>query len=166
MDVVFRYDDLTLNPNETDKKVVELFSELNVPLSIAVIPCDSNEKRISVTDSTLLTLLQRDNFEIALHGLTHHRGEFGALNKTETYRRIHKGKQILESETGKTINTFVPPFNAINAYVPEGLQRNSIHILSADMFNSIRGDIQYYPETLGHLMEKSGIWNAAQTAIS
>lgn len=170
VDVVFRYDDLTLNHNETDKKVVELFSELNVPLSIAVIPCDSNEKQISVTDSTLLTLLQRDNFEIALHGLTHqdlqHRGEFGALNETETSRRIHKGKQILESATGKTINTFIPPYNAINAYVPMALQRDSIHILSADMFNSIRSDIQYYPETLGHLMEQMGTWEAAQTTIS
>ena len=170
VNVVFRYDDLTLNPNETDKKVVELFSELNVPLSIAVIPCDSNEQPIPLTDSTLLTQLQSSNFEIALHGLTHqdlqHQGEFVALNKEETYRRIHKGKQILESATGKTINTFIPPYNAINTYVPLALQRDSISILSADMFNNIRGGVQYYPETLGHLMKQTGIWNATQTTIS
>mgnify|MGYP002521716769 FL=1 len=170
VDVVFRYDDLTLNPNETDKKVVALFSELNVPLSIAVIPCDSNEQPIPSTDSTLLARLQSSNFEVALHGLTHqdlqHKGEFGALNEEETYRRIHKGKQILESVTGKTIHTFIPPYNAINTYVPMALQRDSVSIMSADMFNTIRGDIQYYPETLGHLMEQMGIWNAARTTIS
>jgi len=170
VDVVFRYDDLTLDPNDTDKKVIELFSELNVPLSIAVIPCDSNEKPIPSTDLTLLTLLQSNTFEIALHGLTHQdlqrKGEFGALNETETNRRIHKGKQILESATGKKVNTFIPPYNAINAYVPAALQRDSISIMSADMFNTIRGDIQYYPETLGHLMEQMSIWHAAQTTIS
>lgn len=170
VNVVFRYDDLTLNPTETDKKVVELFSELNVPLSIAVIPCDSDEQPIPLTDSILLARLQSSNFEIALHGLTHqdlqHKGEFGALNKEETYRRIHKGKQVLESATGKTINTFIPPYNAINAYVPLALQQDSISILSADMFNNIRGDVQYYPETLGHLMKQTGIWNAAQTTIT
>lgn len=170
VNVVFRYDDLTLNPNETDKKVVELFCELNVPLSIAVIPCDSNEKPIPVTDSTLLARLQSSHFEVALHGLTHqdlqHHGEFGALDETETCRRIHKGKQILESATGKTIHTFIPPFNAVNAYLPQALEQDSILILSADMFNRVRGDIQYYPETLGHLMKQRGIWNAAQTTIS
>lgn len=170
VNVVFRYDDLTLSPNETDKKVVELFGELNVPLSIAVIPCDSNENPIPVTDSTLLARLQSSHFEVALHGLTHqdlqHHGEFGALNEEETCRRIHKGKQILESASGKTIRTFIPPYNAINAYVPQALERDSMYILSADMFNRIRGTIQYYPETLGHLMKERGIWNAAQTTIS
>ena len=34
------------------------------------------------------------------------------------------------------------------------------------MFNSIRSDIQYYPETLGHLMEQMGTWEAAQATIS
>ena len=170
VNVVFRYDDLTLTPNETDKKVVELFNALNVPLSIAVIPCDSDENPIPVSDSTLLARLQSSHFEVALHGLTHqdlqHHGEFGALNKEETCRRIHKGKQILESATGRTIHTFIPPFNAINACVPQALERDSIPILSADMFNRIRGDIQYYPETLGHLMKQTGLWNAAQTTIS
>ncbi len=170
VNVVFRYDDLTLNPNKTDQQVVALFSEMDVPLSIAVIPCDSNEQCIYPTDSVLLTRLLSANFEIALHGLTHQNirngGEFGALDQAETCRRIHKGKQILESVMGKPIRTFIPPFNAINAYVPSALLRDSIQILSAHLFNHERGNIQYFPETLGLLMKQKGIWKAAKTTIS
>ena len=43
---------------------------------------------------------------------------------------------------------------------------NGLFILSADMFTNIyRDGIQYYPETLGHLMAKKGIWQAAEETI-
>jgi len=47
-----------LTPGETDRRVVALFGEKNVPLSIAVIPCDSNEMPIPATDSALLDALR------------------------------------------------------------------------------------------------------------
>lgn len=167
--VVFRYDDFTLNPCETDKAVVDLFNDLRVPLSIAVIPCDSSEQVITPKDSSIIEKLRNDNIEIALHGLTHQNiqqmGEFGALTREETMYRIQKGKQILESISGKTIHTFIPPYNAINQYVPSVLQENGIYILSADKYSRSCGDIQFYPETLGLLMKRFGIWNAAQATI-
>lgn len=43
---------------------------------------------------------------------------------------------------------------------------NGLHILSADMYGpATNPNIQYYPETLGHLMAQKGIWNAAEDAI-
>ncbi len=104
-----------------------------------------------------------------VHGLTHadinNAGEFGSLSSEETYRRIHKGKQVL-SQYAQPINTFIPPFNATNASLSACLQENGITILSADVFRKVsRSTIQYYPETLGHLMAQKGIWNAAEQSI-
>ena len=46
------------------------------------------------------------------------------------------------------------------------MKDNELFILSADMYSYIYCDgIQYYPETLGHLMAKKGIWQAAEDAI-
>ena len=43
---------------------------------------------------------------------------------------------------------------------------NGLFILSADMHSNIyRDGIQYYPETLGHLMKQKGMWQAAEDAI-
>ena len=43
---------------------------------------------------------------------------------------------------------------------------NGLFILSADLFSKYyHPDIQYYPETLGHLMSQKGIWQAAEDAI-
>ncbi len=165
IEVIFRYDDLKLTPSEIDKRVVALFGEKNVPLSIAVIPCNSSEMPIPAADSALLSALRGGGYEVALHGLTHCNSEFGALEKEETFRRIHKGKCILQEATGKRINTFIPPFNAVNPFVPEALLRDSMHILSADMFDYIDGAIDYFPETLGHLIKQWGVWSAAQNTL-
>ncbi len=58
IEVIFRYDDLKLTPSEIDKRVVALFGEKNVPLSIAVIPCNSSEMPIPAADSALLSALR------------------------------------------------------------------------------------------------------------
>ena len=46
------------------------------------------------------------------------------------------------------------------------MKDNGQFILSADMHSNIyRDGIQYYPETLGHLMHQKGMWQAAEDAI-
>lgn len=172
--VVFRLDDLRLGESDdtTHIKVLNMFMTKHVPLSMAVIPCvDASEKPC---EGDLLgysaSIFDANQVEIAMHGLTHssigHHGEFGTLDQTETIRRIDKGKDILHNKTGYPIRTFIPPFNAVNKYLGTALLNDSIHIISADMFNNYyTSGIQYYPETLGHLMEKYGIWKAARNVI-
>lgn len=170
--VVFRLDDLRLKEDSISMRALQLFNHKEVPLTVAIVPCDNMEKAIIPTaeDSLYLTELQNSNVEIALHGLTHQHinasGEFGSLNVEEATRRILKGKEILQTYIKKDVRTFVPPFNALNYSTLEAMSRADINILSADIFNKYyHNAISYYPETLGHMMEQKGIWNAAKDAI-
>mgnify|MGYP002627310883 CR=1 FL=1 len=169
--VVFRLDDPTVQYDSVHNRLLQLFIDKGVPLSIATIPCSKDEIPYEINDSSYWRLLNASNIEIALHGLTHEdinrQGEFGGLSSDETNRRFKKGMQILRRHFDKPINTFIPPFNAINASFPENLESNGLQILSADMFRSVpcKSNVQYYPETLGHLMEQKGIWDAAKESI-
>lgn len=170
--VVFRLDDPTVQYDSTHFRVLQLFNQKKVPLSIAMVPCTIDESPYKVTDSIYWAYLCAPDVEITLHGLTHEdingKGEFGGLSYEETNRRFQKGKEILEKYFQKPIITFIPPFNATNSSFSENLENNHLHILSADLFQEIpcKSNIQYFPETLGHLMKQKGIWNAAKQSIS
>ena len=177
--VVFRLDDPRPMCDSVSMRVVQLFNAKQVPLTIAMVPCDGCEKIISppppppppiTTSSQYITAIQQDNIELALHGLTHQNineaGEFGGLDSTETVRRIAKGKQALQAIFDKEITTFIPPFNAWNEHTLTAMRMHGMNVISADMFTSIYTDsVHYLPETLGHLMASKGIWRAAEEAI-
>ena len=124
---VFRLDDPTIQFDSVHSRVLKLFVEKEVPLSIALIPCTKAENLYELNDSIYWELLNAFNIEIALHGLTHEdingRGEFGGISSEETNRRFQKGKRIVEQSFGKTINTFIPPFNATNASFPKNMMK-------------------------------------------
>lgn len=148
------------------------FKEKNIPITIALIPCNANEEYIIPTDSCWLQLLQEDNVEIALHGLTHqvinNAGEFGNLSLDENYRRIYKGKQYIEKYF-ESVETFIPPFNAYSSETLKVLDSLNFKTISADLFlsHSLESTkINYFPETLVRLMDKMGMFEAAQYAIS
>lgn len=170
--VVFRFDDPRLCADSISMRVVKLFNEKKVPLTIAMVPCDSSECAISPTskDSLYIKELNSTNIEIALHGLTHqdisNHGEFGGLDSLESLRRIEKGKFTLQTYLQKEITTFIPPFNAYNRHTEYAMLQNGLSILSGDMYsNAHNNEIQYFPETLGHLMARNGIWSAAESVI-
>lgn len=172
LNVVFRYDDPTLRPDSITQEMLIFFKEKNIPITIALIPCDANEEYIAPTDSNWLHLLQGDNVEIALHGLTHqvinNAGEFGNLNLDENYRRIYKGKQYVEKYF-KPVETYIPPFNAYNSETLKVLDSLNFRTISSDLFLShslSSTKINYFPETLGLLMDKMGMFEAAQYAIT
>ena len=173
LDVVFRLDDPTLQSDSMSLRALQLFSEKEVPLSIAVVPCDKQEQPIfpqTAEDLAYLSMLNLHRNEIALHGLTHEdinqQGEFGGLSYLEAQRRIRIGGGILREYDSLRIHTFIPPFNAFNDSTLVALLDNGFCLLSADIYSNIyRDGIQYYPETLGHLMSQKGIWQAAEDAI-
>ena len=171
--VVFRLDDPRPVCDSVSMRVVLLFNAKDVPLTIAMVPCDSCEKYnhspISTT-SQYIAAIQQDNIELALHGLTHQNinaaGEFGGLDSTEAVRRIAKGKQALQAIFDKEISTFIPPFNAWNEHTQTAMRMHGMNVISADMFTPIYADsVHYFPETLGHLMAQKGMWRAAKETI-
>lgn len=171
--VVFRLDDPRPVCDSVSMRVVQLFNTKQVPLTIAMVPCDSCEKynhpSIS-TNSHYVAAIQLDNIELALHGLTHQNinraGEFGGLDSTEAVRRIAKGKYALQTIFDKEITTFIPPFNAWNEHTLTAMRMHGMNVISADMFTPIYADsVHYFPETLGHLMAQKGMWRAAEEAI-
>lgn len=171
--VVFRLDDPRAVCDSVSMRVVQLFNANQVPLTIAMIPCDSRENTITPpisTNSQYKAEIQRDNIELALHGLTHQNingaGEFGGLDSTEAVRRIAKGKQALQAIFDKEISTFIPPFNAWNEHTQTAMRMHGMNVISADMFTPIYADsVHYFPETLGHLMAQKGMWRAAKETI-
>lgn len=172
VDVVFRLDDPRPVCDSVSMRVVQLFNAKQVPLTIAMVPCDSCENAITPisTNSQYFAEIQQDNIELALHGLTHQKingaGEFGRLDSLEALRRIAKGKQVLQAIFDKRITTFIPPFNAWNEHTLSAMRMHGMNAISADMFTPIYADsVHYFPETLGHLMAQKGMWNAAEEAI-
>lgn len=170
VNVVFRFDDPTISTDSITLRVLRLFDEKQVPLTIAMIPCDSSEVSFEVTDSIYFSMLKSSNVEIALHGYNHdninYGGEFGCIDSIETERRIRLGKTILESQLEREIVTFIPPFNSVNRFVPHVIQNNGMHILSSNMYDySYDSNIQYYPETLDKSLAKKGFVSAAVDAI-
>ena len=169
LNVVLRYDDPTLQADSVTYEMLTFLAEHNIPITLAVIPCDANEEYILPTDSNWIKLLKADNVEIALHGLTHQdfgKGEFGGLTFEESYRRLSKGKNFLEAQL-KPITTFIPPFNAYNENTLNAMDSLGLTAISADLFISratSNKNIQYYPETLGHAM-KNGVFEAAHDAL-
>ena len=171
--VVFRLDDPRPVYDSVSMRTIALFNDKQIPLTIAMVPCDSNENHIvpvSDKDSVFIAAVNSENIEIALHGLTHkyvnNKGEFGDLDANESLRRITKGISVLQSIFDKEITTFIPPFNAWNKHTLTAMRMHGMNVISADMFTPIYADsVHYFPETLGHLMAQKGIWRAAEEAI-
>ena len=101
--VVFRLDDPRLQYDSVSIRAVKLFNEKQVPLSIAVVPCNKQEQPIlpkTMVDSLYISELQHKNIELALHGFNHqdinNQGEFGGLSYDEAARRIRIGGGHIE----------------------------------------------------------------------
>ncbi len=171
--VVFRLDDPSLQYDSVSMRAVKLFNHKQVPLSIAIVACDELEQPIlpiTHDDSLYLLELLNDNIELTLHGYNHQdierHGEFGGISYIEAHRRIQIAKDVIKKSTSKDIVTFIPPFNAFNDSTLVAMMDNGLHILSADMYGpATNPNIQYYHETLGHLMAQKGMWQAAEDAI-
>ena len=172
--VVFRLDDPTVRYDSVDSRIIQLFVDKDVPLSVGVIPCDSNEEAYVPNDSAYLALLNSPTIEVCMHGLTHQytsRGEFRDIDSAEVERRIKNSVEIMQSYIKRPIRTFIPPFNAFNDYLIGALKRNGLNIISCDLtyetldYISPDNEITYLPETLLEQIGKEGALNAARGSI-
>jgi peptidoglycan/xylan/chitin deacetylase (PgdA/CDA1 family) len=173
--IVFRFDDFLLNQDTINVKVIRLFENEKIPLVLGVIPCDSNENFYNDTTLKIQNLVlegvKKNNIEIALHGLTHKnikseyinnndfkfydeniKSEFGKIfDYDEQYRRLIKGKFLLDSLFQTNIVTFIPPYNHYNSKTLKALSNANFSIISASLYKAIPYDkafkINYLPTT-------------------
>lgn len=152
--VVFRYDDFQLINDSTNEKVVKLLNKYDIPVVLGVIPCNTDEDFVFDINNEFLTYIKnaekKDLIEIALHGLNHRRmtpyGEMKGLSYEEQYRRIKKGKTLLETALSCKISTYIPPWNAHDENTIEALKQNDIYIVSSSVYD-VYNDFIYYPLT-------------------
>lgn len=159
MNVVFRYDDFRLATDSLDKEMIRLFAAKNIPISLAVVPCNVDESFAIKNDTfldSLKCLVDDGKVEICLHGLTHQQianGEFAGVTYNEQYRRLSKGKQFLDSVFQRSICTFIAPFNAYDATTLEIINELGMPVLSGGLHSGqdwSNPRITYYPWTIDH----------------
>lgn len=168
--IVFRYDDFRLVNNPTNEKIVQIFQKHHIPLVLGVIPCDANEnfvldKNYSFLDS-LKTYVHNGTVEIALHGFNHQKmtpyGEFKGLSFEEQNRRIHKGKNLLDSVFNVPIVSFIPPYNAHDPFTVRALKANQIYIVSSSVYD-IWNELVFYPMSVDDFYRLQYLVNANKT---
>lgn len=167
--IIVRWDDVY--PKMDRKKferIVNMFKTYNVPAVLGVIPKykkfrHQNEQSYSEKEFyTFLRKLQKEGWEIALHGYEHVKrggggilkinkiGEFGDLSFEEQTEMISRGKAILE-EQGLEIKSFIAPWHSYNLNTFKALKANNIKILSDGLFK--------YP------VKKNGVWQLPQQQV-
>lgn len=156
--LVFRYDDFMLKSDSLNEGVVRIFQNHQIPLVLGVIPCDSKEHMVLQKNYSFLSTLkkgvQNHSIEIALHGLNHLKlanGEFGNLKREEQFKRMHKGKFLLDSIFRTNVLTFIPPWNAYDdntLAVMENLAMKSISSALCIGQSFSNSNISYFPETV------------------
>jgi hypothetical protein len=129
MNIIFRVDDIYLNKNNFEVRIFELFRKYNIPLSVGIIPFDTNNLP-HVTDKTLIP----SNLVPCLHGFNHTRtgkfGEFDGLALEEQEHKIKLGKNHLEYVLGQEIDCFIPPWNKYDQITLTAIQNNGLGRIS------------------------------------
>lgn len=159
--IVFRYDDFRLKEDILDERIIKLFQKYQIPLTLGIIPCDQNEMIMFEPNYPFLPELKRavanGSVEIALHGLTHVKlgnGEFGNVKKEEQYRRIKKGKSILDSIFNVRVVTFIPPWNAYDENTLDVMEQLNMKGISSALCvgQSFKNEyVSYFPNTIDDL---------------
>jgi len=155
--LVFRYDDIFLQSDSLNENVVRIFQKHHIPLVLGVIPYNSRENKILDEKCPFLTVLKKGvsnhSIEIALHGLNHSivlNGEFGNVPIQEQYRRMNKGKTLLDSIFEVKVTTFIPPWNAYDKNTLNVMQQLNFKGLSSALcIGQPWSDqsINYFPES-------------------
>ncbi len=136
--VVLRLDDVqAYSWRDISIQMIRDAQRYNAPIVAWVIPKNLTE------DHILTKFLKRENcnIEIAMHGWDHsgigldgaqknYITEFGNISYLDARSRIDMGKQVLEGVSGRSIMSFIPPFNITSAEAKRAISDAWIHILS------------------------------------
>jgi peptidoglycan/xylan/chitin deacetylase (PgdA/CDA1 family) len=138
--VAFRVDDYSsISDLESDIRIMEIFSEARVPVTIAAIPFAAGKPITGERADLLRDWVTAGIAEIAVHGYRHDNisdrprmSEFVGRNLIEQTSLLAEGKLLLESIAGEVV-IFVPPWNTYDINTIHALGSLGYEILSADI---------------------------------
>jgi len=152
--VVFRYDDPSAKSDfEPERRVIEAFRQHNMCCTFSVIPfvCagdshdPSPQKELVLPQDKarfLAAMAQEGVLDIAQHGYSHQNNglvdegwsEFASLDYEDQFRKIQKGKRLLEERLGFEVIAFVPPWNSYDANTVKAVEESGFRYVSADQW--------------------------------
>jgi len=157
-----------------DKKVIDLFKEHHLALTIGVVPFVNAGLEVDRPPQEVLPLSpakaemlrearQAGTVDVALHGYSHHNvqprfarkaTEFAGLDYQSQYLRIREGKNFLEKILGAPIDTFIPPWSTYDANTLLALEKLKFRGISANLsgYDNISCPLKFLPGTC-NLME-------------
>lgn len=161
--VGFRINDLGKKSFAIHEKVIRIFEQAGVPLTVAIIPKSFEE---GIKDGTItqhqLTWLRdlaaRGVIEIAQNGYTHtinyqndhFKSEFFKMDSTKQLQLIEQGRQIIQHYTGVTPTTFIPPWNTYDKNTTSALVKlgyNTISGVRYGFYSTKERQLTYIPYT-------------------
>jgi peptidoglycan/xylan/chitin deacetylase (PgdA/CDA1 family) len=170
--VVFRLDDCSAISNtRLERTLLGLLRKYGWSCTFGIVPlvADGNWFNPDIMYNTVslgrekIRLLQENiaagTIEPALHGLTHqsegvydgvHHAEFAGISYKQQYKKLEKGKQILEASLGTSIDIFIPPWNSYDTNTIKALHELDFTCLSSGKrFGgaSVSRSLHYLPAT-------------------
>jgi anaerobic magnesium-protoporphyrin IX monomethyl ester cyclase len=125
--VFFRDDDID-GLNKNLQKLIELFVEEKIPISLQIIP-----KKITKECANFLIKKKEENphlIELCQHGFNHNKTEFSQSYEKQT-KSIKEGGNILNNIFGKHFTKiFTPPYHIFNNDTFKALKNNQFEIFS------------------------------------
>ncbi len=147
MKILFRSDDFYLNGRPSENKIISIFNNNNIKITLGVIPFDM--KGLPFTEGLPLDL-DISNCQLCVHGYKHERregvglkGEFSGLPLAEQFDMLYKGKKQLELIINKEVPAFIPPFNVADMTTLAALESIGFRqILVGQTYIGVRNDHQ------------------------
>lgn len=162
--LAFRYDDFSnRSPTGLEEKVIRVFRQLELALTVGVIPytrAESGEPTPLGPEKTTLIRAPAASgaVEVALHGYSHEsegkdrwgrNTEFSGLPDTLQRKRLSRARAQLEEQIGVTIRTFIPPWNSYDRSTLDILAELGFRTISAGRVGDSdhRSELAFLPAT-------------------
>ena len=141
---VFRMDDVVLQADSMQDKIMEVFQKHGVPLSWGVIPFAADKQARGNADrgyiNTIQNAVAKGELELLLHGLNHTqnegatpKSEFAGRSLSDQEKMLAKGKSFIENNFKVPVNFFAPPWNTYDENTLAALQSLGFKGISADL---------------------------------
>ncbi len=159
MNVVFRVDDLYLDGSEFENNLLDIFEKNGIPLTLGVIPFHKDGSPIvRLLNEKTTKHLESKLFNIALHGFKHvksnEHGEFYGVPADQQNEWVLLGTSHIQGLIKSEIDTFIPPWNALDNNTIKVLSDNQYKYYSAALDNSLQNkdlNLVSVPYSVEHL---------------
>nr|MDK2851525.1 hypothetical protein [Candidatus Cloacimonadota bacterium] len=135
--IVLRCDDYGYDDPDFYIELGEIVEIYGAKLTIGAVPVlgEAHRSYSAYQDSILLKFAESDDFEIAQHGFSHKNwsdggGEFTGRLYPDQLSDISNGKRVLEEKIGRSITTFIPPWNAFDASTVKAVEVCGFKVIS------------------------------------